>query len=225
MGPETVETASHAALAINIAAQLEPLAGAALAINVAYLGLVRFRYRDQIRDGARVELRIFEPSDKPAPANIKSMKMYKQLCELCALSNHDLVDVPHAIKDARINGGFWSQIYHYLYRKHNDRNITYFSSVAAGTTLIAGVARNIDTWGFMDYIYNPWSGPIWMYLLILFSVLPVAMVYGGRKIVFYALEHAREYREEIEKAMQTGSQLAQLPDASPNVVPMSVPNN
>jgi hypothetical protein len=202
----------------SVAGSLEPLAGAALAINLAYLGLTRFRYRDQIRKAAEQQRKVFEPADKRAPDNIRSMKNYKQLCDLCDLSNFDIEDVPNANKGARINGGAWSWLYHHLYRKHKDRYITYLFVGLSGFTLCAGVAKSLETWYYVNYLYHPNAGPIWLYLLMLAAASPVFFVWVGRKIVYYASEHARECREEIELAMQTGPANATIPVAASNVV-------
>lgn len=214
--------AEQTASVVNVAASLEPLAGAALAINLAYLGLQRFRYREKIRAAAESERKIFEHAEKTAPENIKAMRYYAQLRDLCSLSNHDLDDIPGANKDARINNGFWSAIYHHLYRKHRDRYIAYTGAGLAGVTLTTGVAVNIGTWSLASYLYSETSAPLWFYVLILACAAPISMVYVGRQIVFYAAGHAKECREEIEKAMQTKAQDIVIPVGVP-VAPAALP--
>ncbi len=195
----------------SVAAELEPLAGAALAINLAYLGLTRFRYRDQIRKGAESERKIFEQADRPAPENIRKMAYYKQLCELCDLSNFDIEDVPNANKDARINGSVWSWLYHHIFRRHRDRYVTYLFVALSGFTLSSGVADKTGNWVLVQWLYHPNASFIWLYLLIIACFVPVAFVWLGRRIVHYATDHAKKCRTEIELAMQTGPANAEVP--------------
>ncbi|WP_027058027.1 hypothetical protein [Mesorhizobium loti] len=216
-----VSAAEQVASAAKIATSLEPLASTALAINLAYLGLARFRYREKIRAAADAQRRVFEPAEKPAPENIKSMRYYKQLRGLCSLSNHDVDDIAHADREARISSGVWSHIYHHLYRKHLDRYIAYAGAGLSGFTVASAVALNLGTWSLTVNLYGPSAGVLWLYTLIAASLAPIILVYVGRKIVHYAAEHAVECREEIEKAMQTGSLSATLPEGVANVVPIS----
>lgn len=220
-----VSAAAQVASAAKIATSLEPLASAALAINLAYLGLARFRYREKIREAADTQRRVFEPAEKSAPENIKSMRYYKQLRELCSLSNHDVDDIPNANREARISNGIWSHVYHHLYRRHLDRYIAYAGAGLSGFTVASAVALNLGTWSLASYLYGDSGGILWLYGLIVACFAPIVLVYVGRKIVLYAAQHAIECREEIEKAMQTGSLSAKLPDdVGTNVVVITNPS-
>jgi hypothetical protein len=135
---------------------------------------------------------------------INPLEYYLQLCELCALSNFDIEDVPNADKDAKINGSMWSLFYHHVYRKHLDRYITYIFVGLSGLTLCAGVAEALKTWYYIGYLYHPNAGAIWLYILMVACASPVGLVWTGRKIVHYATHHALKCRQQIELAMQTG---------------------
>jgi hypothetical protein len=87
----------------------------------------------------------------------------------------------------------------------------------SGFTLAAGVALDVGLWHYVAYLYHPVTAMFWQYFLIVAFLAPIGLVGMGRKIVIRTAEHAKECREEIEKAMKTNAATATVP-AVENVI-------
>lgn len=196
-----------------IAADLEPVAGACLAINLAYLGLTRFRYRDKIREIAREQMKLFKMADNQFPVHIKELLHYQHLQSLCALSNMDYQADPNENKQAKINGSVWGNVYQGVFSAHHDRHLSYLCAGLAGLTLFAGVAEGIknDFW-ILPWVYHANLGTTWLVFLAIAAALPVALVWVGRNIVFHSGKYAVLCRTQIELSMKNNSQTVAIPD-------------
>jgi hypothetical protein len=177
---------------------IEPVAGAGLAVSLAYLALDRFRYRDDVERYAQ---------------NKKTL-----------LANEGDADTLEVVNDLRwlcredCNGhtprGSLAHFYHYVFRSKADEVLIALSALWAAFTLAAGVAFNLGTWDFLLVLNRP---PIAnsMFAGCLFALgFPAFAVLCGRKCVTWGKSFADHCESEIAKIHKRSAQQATVPSIS-----------
>lgn len=210
-----------------IAPELEPVAGACLAINLAYLGLTRFRYRIQIRNAAKEQMSLFSRNGDQFPENIKKLDHYNQLRSLCELPNHDYEKAEGETSAAKIKGTVRGSLYQVLFSKHLDRYLSYLCAGLAAMTLVAGVAHQLGSnWaGLLPVIYAPITGGWWLFALTVAATMPVGLILLGRNIVHHIIVHAQFCRSQIELSMQSSIQTTMMPVVTTEGITLVNPAN
>lgn len=183
---------------------LEPIAGACLAINLAYLGLRRFRYRSKIREHAREKLKIIEPKngDAQIPEVIES-KLYRGVMRLARLTDNDLREEKNNKANyGSLPPGFWGFIYILFFERHQDRFFAMVATVWAMAALILGVAHSINHMLFALPLFVDGYELITFYALSAGMILPVVFVTCGKYVVDWGCDMATDQIGDLEKIMQ-----------------------
>lgn len=200
---------------------LEPILGAAFALNLAYIGLERFRYRKKIREYARVtmgDLAVNPPSHFPTTS------VYKSVHRLANLGDNE-----RKLFQKSKNGdltGKWSGVYEYLFECHQDRGLAVAAAFLSVAGLTLGVAHNIGiTW--LDWAFSTDWISYWFWLNVFFLALPVTLVGLGRYAVAGAQTFADKQVFDLTAMLQKKVEDAGLPAEalqSTALVTVPVPN-
>lgn len=177
---------------------LEPLTAGALALNLAYLNLERFRYRDKIRSRARTELdRLNGGGSDNTPRKLLENRWFQEVDRLAALPNHDPTgDDDLRSASYRGNGplpaGPWGRIYNGFYERHQDMYVTCILTVysifllALGTAHSSGILISTSCWFSADLIAFTFWG------LVVSILAPIAFVIVGKQIVRWGKDVSKE---------------------------------
>jgi len=195
----------------GLTSALEPICGVAIAVNVAYLGLSRFRHLKEISEEAKKELHIFnggETSFDALPQNIKDMKPYIVLDDLCKFDvKYDKVKI-----DDVLDKGVWAWVFRNIYRPQNDRRASIFFTIISSFVLLCGVAFKIEIWNFFEFLFNKNYIHLWFYAVLFSGIIPVVFGFFGAEVVENRRQQAKHCREQIELAIQAKGQSVKLPD-------------
>lgn len=198
------------ASSISLLPSLEPMLGIVLALNLAYIALPRFRYRDTIRQTAIDKLKDIQDP----PEDIKNTDWHKGVSRLCLMPNNSN---GNEIKSAKLPDERWAATYKWLFEKHLDRNFAIGISVIAATLMTIGSAHSF---GYMDgdfgflHISKAFQQNgihYWYWLTVLGMLSPVFAVYKGQSVVLKACDWAEKIVADGQKTMQAAAQVAQAP--------------
>ena len=200
-----VETASQL---ITWMPALEPLAGASLAINLAYLNLNRFRYRSEVRKHAESTLNKLEAeaSDRIAGSETATTSLYHRLKWLAEkLPDKELAD-------GVVPAGFSSWAYRWLFKHNQDCVISIALAAYAGICLILGVASSIH-YLVPDSIFTAGSfsliASFWILLIGLLT--PVFLVLAGRMSKNWGVKMANQSSSDLTKTLRDAAKNAPRP--------------
>ena len=182
-------------------ADLEPIAGAGLAVTLAYLALDRFRYRHLIETAGEKVFAVFEKNG--GGLNIdEALEVLNDLKWLCR-------------KDC--NGhtprGFGPSFYRFSFSKQADEIIISLLSVLSAITLLSGVAFKVGFWSWATALNSSFMVGMLFYSCSLAIVFPAAMVLCGRRCVRWGKEFAEHCEDQINKIMKNSARAAAAPAA------------
>lgn len=178
------------------------MAGAGLAVALAYLALDRFRYRDAVERCALQKYRDFESSG----ANDGSFEAMRDLRWLCR--NEENGHTPR---------GFKANFYHYFFRNKLDEIIIAMVGALSGCTLIGGVALNADVAPLSllaASIDSRWTCYLFFYACMMAIVLPAIAVLCGRGCVAWGSEFTDYCSNEINTVLKNSARQASIPPFS-----------
>ena len=185
--------------AIAQIAALEPIAGAGLAINLAYLALDPFRYRHKI-----------EPAAEKACENNDSQQVMEDFHNLDAVK--ELKWLARRITSKAHNPtGRNATIYRYMFRQHVDVWLCAAATVFCGFVLVAGVAATLRRWAWLDLLAGPPISAVMFYLCILALAYPPVCVWLGRKCVTWGSWRIRNCTDQIGIYLKPGAAAARVP--------------
>ncbi len=208
--------------------KLEPLAGAGLAVNLAYLNLERFRYGKVIRSYATEKLDRFNRDFKFSGGQLLGF-----VAHLASLPDHDGFRWPWSKSPVPVESAKWPNeppavTYRRLFQHHFDVVAAALMAAACGGLLSLGVAHDID---YLDSVSCGFAGG-WadfvLYLLVLCMVVPLFMVRRGDRCVRWAKGKVDENLSEvIGIIMQREAQALSSQNPPPATPPTSrsKPNN
>ena len=193
-----------AAQVVSLLPSLEPMAGAALAFNLAYLSLPRFRYRHAIRETAGKQLSTLRPDDgSDVPEHFRRSKLYREVEWLAALpDNHPASSNDDSKNNGQRPSGLVARFYANLFNRHQDR---FISMVMTGICLLSfffGTAHSINHLTFSSPFFDGSGAICNLYLLLFCILLPMVFVVAGSQIVKWGHECAVDNVREIAKLMQ-----------------------
>lgn len=127
---------------MSVLSSLEPIFGAALAINLAYLNLNQFRYRDHMASVAAGKL-------QAAPATVHSKAWYLEIKSLANQKNDEKAKLKLPARS------LWGLIYRFLFHWQLDRMISVFMTILSAMYLYLGVAHEVGLhsstyWAFTE---------------------------------------------------------------------------
>ena len=200
---------------ISLCSNLEPIAGNSFALNLAYIGLPRFRYRETISE--KVSKAMGELKD--APEKTKDTGWYKALARLASLHESPRKLFHKSDKNAELTGA-WSWFYEKLFECHQDRIITIFGSFFSAIIVLFGVLHSTKASTAGDYLF---IYPIilnWIILIVIFQILPVIFVIAGWYVTKRAIAFAEKNIADIKKTMQTEAANASVVVTQPRHPPL-----
>lgn len=184
--------------ALPTLAALEPLAGAALAINLAYLALDRFRYRQKIEPAA--EIKCAENEQKLAVDGYSQIDAVREL-EWLARRDQE----PFA---PRGRGAF---AYRWFFRSHQDIWGCVLAVLLNGFVLAGGVAQNIGRWEITQSLNDTVPLGTLFYLQLASAALPLGLVWLGRRCVVWGQNRINHCHGQIAIFLENLAKLAQAP--------------
>ncbi len=191
---------------LSLSANLEPIAGIAFALNLAYLGLQRFRYRQAIRE--HVSKSMGELRD--ASQNTKDTRLYKAVARLSSLGETDRKLFRSSDKNANLNG-VWSFFYEWLFECNQDRLIAIAGGLLSVAIVILGVFHNSNGSCFAENAFKFDYIVYWIWLIVFTQALPVTFVLLGNYVVHGAIKFAENHIEDLKKTMQDQAANAKIP--------------
>jgi hypothetical protein len=188
--------------------ELEPMLGVAFALNLAYIGLTRFRYRLEIREFARKEMG--DLADSP-PQNLAQTSVYKSVARLSSLDAFDRRLFQSSDKNADLTG-FWSTVYARWFECHQDRIVVVSCAFLAAFALALGTAHKV---GYLlqlaPYFDADWI-VLWFWIIIALKSVPVISVLAGWYTVSNAKRYAAKQVSDLKKMMQGNVHKADVPE-------------
>jgi hypothetical protein len=171
------------------------MAGAGLAISLAYLALERFRYR---RDVEAVALKLHEKYENDA--RLGTDQTLEHLQELKWLCRKDC--------NGHVPNGVRAWVYRIFFRRHGDVGLISFLAAVAAAVLVQGVSGQAgitirDVW---DWVLNS-------AFLACFAAMaiPGAAVLAGRWCRAWAVARAHKCDDQIAHALKLSAQEAKAP--------------
>ena len=174
-----------AEFAVSQISGLEPLAGISLAINLAYLNLKRWRYRDEIHAIAAKALGDLNQKQSDNGEQIQGLSQLKGLKVLSGRAG-DHSKLPMFIR-----------VFQLVFSNEWDIYLTAGLSAFSTLILAVGVAHQIHIWRFMlPYSNDGWAS-FSFYVLLLALALPLSLVMIGRSLVSSSNEYAKTCADEL----------------------------
>lgn len=192
---------------VSLLPNLEPMLGFAFALNLAYIGLARFRYRSEIRNFVLTEMGDL----KTAPEHITSTDWYKAVARLSSLEDFDRRWTQKSDKNAQLTG-LWSTIYTHWFECHQDYFMVVTGTVLTCILLAGGVAHTVGMFGYTHFLFSKDSIHFSFWLTVYLSCLPVVSVIAGKYTVSRAKLFASGHIKDLKKQLQAGAQTASIPD-------------
>lgn len=180
---------------------LEPIAGAGLAVSLAYLALDRFRYRDSVE---RYAINKHQNLLAEGQGEEDTVEVVKDLQWLCR-------------KDCNghIPRGFGASFYHYFFRNKLDEFLIAFLGLVAGAALVSGVAINLGRWWIITMIDSQWLSGLLFYGCVAALGVPAIAVLCGRRSVAWGHRFANHCEGEIGKIHKQSAKAASVPSLTP----------
>lgn len=192
-----------------------------LALCLAYIALPNFRYRDQIGQLALSALRHLD--EKGAASDTKCENHYARLVRLSgpfALPSHKehLHLNGKAIPESEDDGpGRWFFTSNNSFNVTPDIVITFLCAFLTVVVLASDVAHtaSINFFGLAKALSVP--GVIWVafYAMLVSMLIPLSLIFFGRKRVFWATERVAYLQENCEKQLKAGQISDQIPNDPP----------
>jgi hypothetical protein len=202
---------------------LEPVLGIGFALNLAYIGLERFRYRDKIREHAKPLL----DSLIGVHQGTRKTDLYKDLVRLSGLPNDEKDGTPGK---SGLKRGRWAWFYRNWFECNWDREAAILSAFAIGILLFFGVGHQIGSLEWSNSTFKAGEGwwpphiTHWYYLSGFLAGLPVLNVCFGRWVVRAGIDEADYLYSETKNSLQQGAQTAASPVSGPTQPATAQPN-
>jgi hypothetical protein len=182
---------------------VEPIAGAALALNLAYLNLDRFRYRRDIYKHACKQLESLNGAKNQLDA-LPNGHVYKFITRLGTMPDPDKKEsLGFSASDDSDHSGFWWFVYRYVFEKHQDMAACYVLTGVALVALLLGVASNVGQLEVVTCLFQGWVDTAGFYLLCFSVLAPIALVEIGRRSVRALKRTITKGISDISGLMQT----------------------
>lgn len=178
---------------------LEPIAGAGLAINVAYLALNRFRYRAEIEPAAE---RTCSQNEEQTFDGFHDLDAVKELKWLARREKSE-VFVPR---------GKGALAYRYVFRKHQDVALCLVAAFVCLFTLTTGVALAVGRWEWAKTLLLPGIPGILFYGCLLSMLVPAVLVPLGRKCAAWGKKRIEYCSKQVAISLGNLAQAARLPE-------------
>lgn len=194
---------------VSLLPALEPVLGISFALNLAYVGLPRFRYRDEIRAALSKEL---DASFNGSEDQQRELGWYRTLSRLCGKTKTSSGKV---IIFGELPDGVWSKLY-LLFEKRIDRILSISACLLLGLLVFLGVGHSIGRFSsILDidilhlFVDENIGKSLWLCFVL--SFMPVVFVNSGKYTVKCAKSHSEKQIKDILDTMQANIQGANTP--------------
>ena len=184
---------------------LEPIAGAGLAVTLAYLALDRFRYRQLIETAGERVFAVFQKNGHGVTID-EALEALNDLKWLCRKECN-----------GHMPRGFGPMFYGWSFRRQADELIISVLAVLSALTLISGVALNAGIWSWVTVLNSQLIVGFLFYSCSSAIIFPAAMVLCGRRCVDWGKKFADHCEDQINKIMKNSARAASAPAATPAV--------
>lgn len=198
---------------ISLLSKLEPILGITFALNLAYIGLPRFRYRENIRDYVRSRL----DEMKDIPEQHCDTDWYKQVMRLSNLENHD--GSAEAQSSGKMPSENWAFFYVKIFEKHRDRHLVCGAAFFCAVLLFLGVAHELSFLAFTKAPFVKGYIEWFFWVCAAMAALPVFFVLNGGWVVRRAKSFAEASIKNLKKTFQKQAQEAAIDGPLVVVVP------
>ena len=184
---------------LSVLPHLEPFAGIAFALNLAYIGLPRFRYRARIQEHVADKLKEIDGS----PHNFVDTEWYKGPQRLARMKD-DASD----ISKTELPRESWALGYSRIFERHGDKATAVFFASVLGMLLALGSAHSAEHYGslFGYSFMGVFSGAMfhfWFVSITIMALTPVYFVWRGNGVVHGACDYADKQFKNMKKSMQS----------------------
>ena len=208
----TLETAANA---VSMLPHLEPLAGAGLGVNLAYLALERFRHREAIRKYAQEKLAPLQNKDD---ASIIGSSQYRHVKWLASLPNNEPAPAASKVghtdnQDSSLITGAWKSVYKFGFSNHLDRRIAKAFVGVASLVLffIAAEQINLFSLGSTIWIEGSVGIVIGFGVLVVSFLWPLLCIWAGKKVVDWGRLSSEQCIRELLEILKKEPKTAQVP--------------
>jgi hypothetical protein len=199
--PASFETCAHFH---SFLSTLDHLGETGLAINLAFLNLDRFRYRQLVRKHAQKKLTELD-EERSIADGAKTTKWYCEVKYLAGLADNDPLEKhtdqdAHAEKqDERPPDGVWSWVYRSVFEKHRDRFISFSLSAFCLLVIVLGPLQDAELITVFNCYFT--DGVIWLLwgMLTASILLPIGFMRLGMGVVHWATQYANTNIAELAK--------------------------
>lgn len=199
---------------LSLLAKLEPVLGIVFALNLAYIGLQRFRYRENIKK--HVQTRLNELKD--IPDQHCDTDWYKQILRLANLEQND-GDSLEIKSQEKMPSEIWAKCYVWIYENHRDRAAVVMAACACAALLFLGVAHEIP---YLNWSRSPFTINYihyWLWFVAFLGFLPIGFVLLGRRVVRDANDFVTRNIRNLKKTFQKQAQEIKIDVAVAGVPP------
>jgi hypothetical protein len=195
---------AQCATATSLLPTLEPMAGASLAINLAYLNLEKARYRAAIFKRAKEEIQRLTESvrknsgESELPEYIVKSKLFQQVARLAV----DPDDAEAAKTSAPLPDKFWGKIFRMFFENHRDRRICYVLTAFSLAAFVFGTAHSFKHLMFFSCVSAGFGGYMFYYALLLGIGFPILFLFFGGRMMKWARDLSIDNIGELERMMQ-----------------------
>ena len=176
----------------SILANFEPMLGICFALNLAYVGLERFRYRMKIQ---RYASRKYNGLENTEDAD----EIWMQSVRYLAQTNKTQLN----LKNNGISNESWCWWYNAIYSKDRDLYACSALSFLAALLIGIGVSHLSGVNSYLGWAFTKNQFHIWWWIIATTSMIPLFSVYFGRKMVEGAKEHIDLQISKFEKTRKT----------------------
>lgn len=208
------------ASATSLLPQLEPIAGAALAINLAYVNLPRFRYRNRIRERARAKIEELRLGDQERlPDNYLVSEAYKQVRRLAFLPDYDYDQSEEERKTLKEEllivdwpDGLWSKVYKRVFERNTDIVTSIILAALSCLYLLSGVLVSIGFLNPINCITNSNDIAYHFIILVVSMFFPAFAIYLGRHVINWSIDFIDKQITETNKFIDGMKEAARVAD-------------
>lgn len=180
---------------VSLLSILEPALGISFTLNLAYIGLPRFRYRDAIREFVRKKMEEMED----IPEQHKGTDWYRQIERLGNLSEGS---DPAGKKMILLPPELWAFFYSKFYEKPFDRFLSISAAVVCAMLVFLGVALQLNILEFMAPAFSENQMAKWFWFTAVSALLPVIAVIFGNISMSGALDFVSRSTRNLKITFQ-----------------------
>jgi hypothetical protein len=188
--------------AISLLPLLEPLAGVAFAINLAYLNLERFRYRRLIREQAKAQYaHLREKEYFDAISDLKEVQMLRDLSGLKDFDNmgSDPIDPAEEVPRSNRKVMWVEWIYKIVFQHHLDLKVCRVLAAVAILLVYFGVMHALGRHSYVAPMFNaPEEAHFWADVLFITLLIPLGFAALGNWMVGNLKAKAHEAFKQME---------------------------